>query len=130
MASNLHDASSSGFMDGAPLAASQIYHLDSESLIAEAVSTALLTGNRSLQAALKDNERWKPYADKITIEWDGQEFAYMLDGTPEEVAAMKAIEYGTPGSPPAPILRQHAFQLGDSTSKAVGEAVNEVVALG
>lgn len=131
MASKLHDPSSSGFMDGTPTFAALIANLDTEVLLMTAVSKALEVGNESLQKELRSDERWKPWADNVRIEWDGSEFSYVLDGTPEDQEAMRAIEYGTQDAPPSPILRKHSFRLGVSTAKAVEDAMNEeVIGLG
>jgi hypothetical protein len=130
MASKLHDHTSSGFMDGAPIFASQIYNLDTETLLRSAVDVVLLEGNKSLQAELLDDERWAPWAENVRIEWDGMEFGYVLDGSKDDVDVMRSIEYGDGTTPPTPVLRKHLVRLSESTSRVVEAALEEVVGLG
>jgi hypothetical protein len=76
----------------------------------------------NFRSAALQNPEWTKYADKVAINYVGDEFVFQFNGTPEENEAMSTLEYGGYGpddSAPNPLLRKTLLSSASEASKVI-----------
>lgn len=106
-----------------------IKDLDGEKVLRAAVAATLVEGRKSLDSDMQTGP-WKEYQGMVSLDWDGSDFVYSFVGTDAEIAAMRGLENGLPGTPAVPLLARSVFRLQDRVNDAVATAAAEVVSIG
>lgn len=108
MASTTYTSSSSKpLFTGLPAFIADTYDWqdDFENVLGKAIESASMFASKSLRYAAQQDEAWAPYADRLSVEYQDGSLHWVFSGTDDDIQAMTDLEYGTPSSPPRPLLR-------------------------
>lgn len=83
-----------------------------EKYLTEALKKAAELTTEDLQKAASESKDWAPYSKRLYVQLskDG-DIEFMVDGTPEEIEAIEALEYGSLEQAPAPLIRPQMERL-------------------
>lgn len=129
MSSTYVQAHSGSLISGSPKVGDDVIgYLDEfESIFQSAVDTALAFARNDLRATAEQNQAWKNYASLLDVEFDGDNFVYVMTGDPDENQAMQELEFGGANQAPNSLIRKAALKhphfIGQIMSDALSGSV-------